>query len=109
MESSSKSSPTHASWTQAHGAWATKSWPASYQSFRNFQEETLQVCKDLWARFDVPKMITGIIVMAAGVIMLLVYASRDEDEDFAATDIELDFAEKKLELQGIVGAASPEY
>ncbi|CRK30273.1 hypothetical protein BN1708_000808 [Verticillium longisporum] len=60
-----------------------------------------------WA--NLAAMITGIIVMAAGVIMLLVYASRDEDEDFAATDIELDFAEKKLELQGIVGAASPEY
>ncbi|KAI2612604.1 uncharacterized protein GGS25DRAFT_476109 [Hypoxylon fragiforme] len=82
-------------------------WEALYPAYTAYQEETLRICKDLWARFDVPKMVLGIIVMASGVIILLFYVSRDEDEDFAVLDdAELDFAEKSLELQS--SAAEPD-
>ncbi|OTA91835.1 hypothetical protein M434DRAFT_396915 [Hypoxylon sp. CO27-5] len=78
-----------------------KPWKALYEAYTAYQEETLRICKDLWARFDIPKMVLGISVMALGVITLLLYVSRDEDEDFAVLDdAELDFAEKSLELQG---------
>ncbi|KAK8048438.1 GPI ethanolamine phosphate transferase 3 [Apiospora phragmitis] len=71
-----------------------------YRAYTAYQEETLRICKDLWARFDVPKMASGIVVMALGVLVLLVYVSRDEDDDFAVLDdAELDLAEKSLELQ----------
>ncbi len=74
---------------------------ALYEVYSNYQEETLKICKALWARFDIPKMLLGITVMALGVVVLLLYVSRDEDEDFAILDdVELDFAEKSLELQG---------
>ncbi|KAI1154670.1 GPI ethanolamine phosphate transferase 3-like protein [Nemania diffusa] len=77
-------------------------WDAVYAAYTAYQAETLRICKDLWARFNVPNMILGIVVMALGVVVLLLYASRDEDEDFAVLDnVELDFAEKTLELQGI--------
>ncbi|KAI0835581.1 GPI ethanolamine phosphate transferase [Hypoxylon sp. FL0890] len=78
-----------------------KPWQALYDAYTSYQEETLRICKDLWARFDIPKMVLGISVMALSVITLLLYVSRDEDEDFAVLDdVELDFAEKNLELQG---------
>ncbi|KAF4984156.1 hypothetical protein FZEAL_601 [Fusarium zealandicum] len=70
-----------------------------YAAFSKFQEGTLAVCKDLWARFDVPRMIMGIIVFGIGVLLLIMYSSRDEDDEYAVlNDAELDYAEKKLEL-----------
>ncbi|KAI1375881.1 hypothetical protein F4677DRAFT_421119 [Hypoxylon crocopeplum] len=78
----------------------SRPWEALHKAYTAYQEETLSLCKDLWARFDIPKMILGIVVMAFGVAVLLLYVSRDEDEDFAVLDdAELDFAEKSLELQ----------
>ncbi|KAI0190214.1 GPI ethanolamine phosphate transferase [Xylaria flabelliformis] len=83
-----------------------RKWAALNAAYTAYQEETLRICKDLWARFNVPNMILGIIVMALGVVVLLLYVSRDEDEDFALLDdVELDFAERTLEFQGIAGEA----
>ena len=83
---------------------AGKSDVEAYDAFTRFQEETLHICKGLWARFDVLKMIAGVSVMAVGVLILLMYASRDQDEEFVVTnDAELDFAEKRLELMGFKG------
>ncbi|KAI3338870.1 GPI ethanolamine phosphate transferase 3-like protein [Ustulina deusta] len=80
----------------------SKNWPALYAAYNTYQGETLRICKDLWARFNVPNMILGIAVMALSVVVLLLYVSRDEDEDFAVLDdVELDLAEKTLELQGV--------
>ncbi|KAI0417339.1 GPI ethanolamine phosphate transferase 3-like protein [Xylaria grammica] len=77
-------------------------WVALYAAYTAYQEETLKICKDLWARFNVPNMLLGIAVMALGVLVLLLYVSRDEDEDFAVLDdVELDLAEKTLELQDV--------
>ncbi|KAI1213505.1 uncharacterized protein F4807DRAFT_268682 [Annulohypoxylon truncatum] len=79
----------------------SKPWKEVYDAYTAYQEVTLTLCKDLWARFDIPKMVLGLVVMAIGVVTLLLYVSRDEDEDFAVLDdVELDFAEKNLELQG---------
>lgn len=71
----------------------------TYDAFTAFLDETLSVCKYLWARFDVPRMIMGVVLAAAGVIALVMYSSRDEDEDYVVNnDIELDYAEQRLEL-----------
>lgn len=77
------------------------SWKPVYEAFSTYQAETLKVCKDLWARFDPVNMIMGIVIMAVGVVVLLVYVSRDEDAEAAAVDDpELDLAERNLQLQG---------
>ncbi|KAI0480288.1 GPI ethanolamine phosphate transferase 3-like protein [Xylariaceae sp. FL0804] len=88
-----------------------KAWETIYAAHSAYQGETLRICKDLWARFDGPKMVLGITVMAFGVLVLLIYVSKDADEDFAVLDdAELEFAEKSLELQGQGTAAeSPSY
>ncbi|KAI1350464.1 GPI ethanolamine phosphate transferase 3-like protein [Xylaria sp. FL0043] len=84
----------------------SKNWVDLYAAYTAYQRETLRICKDLWARFNVPNMILGITVMALGVVVLLLYVSRDEDDDFAVLDdIELDLAEKTLELHGVASDA----
>ncbi|KXX73794.1 GPI ethanolamine phosphate transferase 3 [Madurella mycetomatis] len=75
-------------------------WAAAFSAFAAYQEETLHRCKGLWARFNVKNMILGIAIMAAGVVVLLVYVSTGEDDD-AIDDPELDLTEKSLELQGV--------
>jgi GPI ethanolamine phosphate transferase 3 subunit O len=97
----SSSAQTTATLKKAQDAFSAKTWTQAYETFAAYQQENLRICKDLWARFDVAKMITGITIMVAGLLALLAYSSRDEDEDFATTeDVELDFAERKLEILG---------
>ncbi|CAM1503017.1 Fc.00g077930.m01.CDS01 [Cosmosporella sp. VM-42] len=75
-----------------------------YNAFTNFQAETLQVCKGLWARFDIPRMIAGIVVAAIGVVILMMYSAREADDEYVVNnDAELDYAEKKLELMALKG------
>ncbi|PHH78549.1 hypothetical protein CDD82_2977 [Ophiocordyceps australis] len=70
-----------------------------YAAFASFQEETLRVCKGLWARFDVPRMAVGVAMTAGGLVLLIMYASRRPGDEFVvANDAELDHAEKRLEL-----------
>ncbi|KYK56957.1 phosphoethanolamine transferase class O [Drechmeria coniospora] len=81
---------------------------AAYAALTRFQEETLQVCKDLWARFDVPRMVSGVGVAAVGVLLLVMYASRGPDDEFIVTnDVELDYAEKLLEMADDKAAVQP--
>ncbi|KAF3935518.1 hypothetical protein ABW19_dt0201201 [Dactylella cylindrospora] len=47
---------------------------ATYETFLNHQKETLEVCKDLWARFDLVSMLLGIIILVGSVISILVFA-----------------------------------
>lgn len=76
----------------------TKSYERVYSAFINYQHENLKVCKSLWARFDVPSMVIGLAISGLGLIALVLYVTRDEDDDFAALeDFELDMAEQKLE------------
>ncbi|WKT48767.1 hypothetical protein QSH57_013697 [Fusarium oxysporum f. sp. vasinfectum] len=71
----------------------------AYVAFTKFQDTTLSVCKDLWARFDVSRMIMGIVVFGVGLVLLLMYSSREEEDEYVImNDAELDYAEKKLEL-----------
>lgn len=78
--------------------------PNAYTAFSKFQEETLNICKDLWARFDVPRMVAGVIVAVFGVVMLLLYSSREEDDEFiVSNDAELDYAERRMELMTLKG------
>lgn len=90
-------------WAEATTASSTKKSTDAdvYNAFTKFQEETLLVCKGLWARFDLPRMAAGIVVNALGVVILLMYSSREAHDDFIVTnDAELDYAEKRMELIG---------
>ncbi|CEJ90176.1 Putative Phosphoethanolamine transferase class O [[Torrubiella] hemipterigena] len=73
----------------------------AYEAFNKFQDDVLDICKGLWARFDVPRMIKGVVVTALGVVVLMLYASRTADDEYVVTNnAELDYAEQKLEMLG---------
>lgn len=94
-------------WAKANNG-ATMPPKHGYEDFITYQEKTLQVCKDLWTRFDVPRMVAGVFVSGVGVLILVMYASRSEDDEFVVmNDVELDYAEKKLEAMQLNGEPEP--
>lgn len=50
---------------------------STYLLYRQFQRDTLTVYRALWAHFDVPNMIEGIVILSLGMILLLVFARSD--------------------------------
>lgn len=85
--------------------------------FAIYQQKTLEICKSLWARFDVPSMIQGLLILAAGVVVLILYA-HNVAEEVIIMDPELermlqeaeaalaadDLAKGKKEVEGIAEA-----
>jgi phosphatidylinositol glycan class O len=100
----------HALWAKADQSLAgngkEQMWKDVYGTFSDFQVETLRIFRDLWARFDVPSMILGIAILAAGVLSLVLWANVHADDGFEVEDPELEKAERQLELdqlnQGVV-------
>ena len=72
-----------------------------YQAFSNFQVETLRIFRDLWARFDVPCMILGVAILAAGVASLILYVNENAQDGREVDDPELEMAQRELELNSI--------
>ncbi|RAO64987.1 uncharacterized protein BHQ10_000999 [Talaromyces amestolkiae] len=52
----------------------SEKYRTAYNAYREYQRDTLNVCRALWARFDVPSMIRGIGILAGGIVILIVYA-----------------------------------
>ncbi|KAI9890914.1 MAG: mannose-ethanolamine phosphotransferase gpi13 [Vezdaea aestivalis] len=80
MDSSASSLPTEA-WKKLQNVWVKVTrkstqaeWKQSYFSSSKFQKINLEVCKALWARFDVPSMIQGIVVLLWTTVVLASYA-----------------------------------
>ncbi|PGH09930.1 hypothetical protein AJ79_05546 [Helicocarpus griseus UAMH5409] len=70
-------------WAHAEHKWASASQHGRsdrsvlrdvYDSYREYQRDTLRVCRGLWANFDVPSMIQGILILVAGIVLLVFYA-----------------------------------
>ncbi|KAJ5302237.1 hypothetical protein PENANT_c008G06369 [Penicillium antarcticum] len=63
-------------WKSASKSFSSKSSAAraSNELYRKYQRHTLDVCRGLWARFDVPSMIQGVVILFAGIILLVIYA-----------------------------------
>ncbi|KAF3041604.1 mannose-ethanolamine phosphotransferase gpi13 [Didymella heteroderae] len=47
---------------------------AAYKAFADYQQENLRICRSLWARFDVPRMINGVLILALSVLLIALYA-----------------------------------
>jgi len=94
-------------WDKAEGLISSgkrQDWHGLFAAYSAYQQATLKYCKSLWGQFDLKNMGLGLTIMAAGVIVLLIYISRpgDEDESDVITDSpELDAAEKALQMQGV--------
>ena len=104
-ESTIDGSP-HDLWGRAEQALASgngqeQMWKDAYVNFSAFQKETLRICRDLWARFDVPSMILGIGILAAGVAALVFYANDNAEGETAVDDPDLETKERDLEMRAI--------
>ncbi|KAG2418800.1 hypothetical protein HFD88_001901 [Aspergillus terreus] len=45
-----------------------------YASYRQYQRHTLEICRGLWAKFDVPSMLQGVGILFAAIVLLVFYA-----------------------------------
>ncbi|PSN68450.1 hypothetical protein BS50DRAFT_552002 [Corynespora cassiicola Philippines] len=70
-------------WKTANQEWETvrgsrkatqEQLKATYTAFSAYQAETLRVCRELWASFDVPRMLNGVAILAVSLVILGVYA-----------------------------------
>ncbi|KAF2734009.1 hypothetical protein EJ04DRAFT_494192 [Polyplosphaeria fusca] len=70
-------------WDAANDAWdsikkskksATSDWKTTFSAFSAYQSETLSICRALWARFDIPRMINGVLILVSALIVLGIYA-----------------------------------
>jgi len=81
----------------------------AYQLLSAYQKETLDVCRGLWARFDVLSMGEGIGILAAGLLILIIFSRNVANDDGAVVHPELEKAEQQLEMEGIAkGEDEPE-
>ncbi|EPS28624.1 hypothetical protein PDE_03570 [Penicillium oxalicum 114-2] len=63
-------------WKSASKGFGSKSSTirSSYKLYRDYQRHTLEICRGLWARFDVPSMVSGVVLLAFGLGLLGLYA-----------------------------------
>ncbi|KAL4967345.1 mannose-ethanolamine phosphotransferase GPI13 [Aspergillus stella-maris] len=61
-------------WQSKNGKLSSKRSVAVNEAYRQYQRHTLQICKGLWASFDVSSMIQGIGILFAGIVLLVFYA-----------------------------------
>lgn len=64
-------------WPTANEAWASakgKQMKGAYQAFAAYQQENLRICRSLWARFDVARMVNGVLILALSVLLVALYA-----------------------------------
>ncbi|KAL9130103.1 MAG: hypothetical protein Q9217_001619 [Psora testacea] len=61
-------------WQTAQRVGRFDQYEATSNFFSQYQEETLKICRGLWARFDVPSMIKGITLLACSLAILAFFA-----------------------------------
>ena len=109
-ESTVDGSP-HVLWVTAENALAGtgkhRMWKEGYAAFSAFQEETLRICRSLWARFDIPSMVLGVGILVGGLIASMLYANSNADNGEAFDEPELDKAELQLELDNLTKGVLP--
>lgn len=104
--STSEGTP-HALWAKADlslssGNGKVQMWKDVYYHFSNFQIETLRIFRDLWARFDVPQMLTGIAILFGGVLSLILFAVQNMDEPIVVENAEAEERLERIERQAEV-------
>lgn len=69
-------------WKAANDAWSSlgkakansPEMRQTYHAFAAYQRDTLSICRALWARFDIPRMLSGVVILAFSLIVVALYA-----------------------------------
>jgi len=68
--------PAEAQWTLIQ-SWnekrASSEWETMFHIYKDIQEQNLQICRRLWARFDPESMIAGIAILLGSLVALPIY------------------------------------
>ncbi|OJJ81894.1 mannose-ethanolamine phosphotransferase GPI13 [Aspergillus glaucus CBS 516.65] len=78
---------------------------SAYDSYRQYQRGTLEICRGLWANFDVPSMIQGVLILFSGLALLVFYARGLKVNRTELTGSLLTLAGAGSGLGGAVGGA----
>lgn len=78
---------------------------SAYDSYRQYQRGTLEICRGLWANFDVPSMIQGVLILFSGLALLVFYARGLKLNRTELTSSLLTLAGAGAGLGGAVGGA----
>jgi phosphatidylinositol glycan class O len=98
-------------WTAAEEEWASKGFlrstaaRASNELYRKYQRHTLDICRAVWARFDVPSMVQGVVILFAGIVYLVVYARGLKTDRTQLTASLLQYAGVGAGVGAVAGAA----
>jgi phosphatidylinositol glycan class O len=82
-------------WREAQNEWISNSnggrnlghLKRAYAAFSVYQSETLSICRALWARFDIPRMINGVTILVASLAILGIYARGIEGDRSEITPV----------------------
>jgi phosphatidylinositol glycan class O len=99
-------------WNAANDAWSALSGSEkprraqlleAYSSFAAYQSETLNVCRSLWASFDIPRMINGVAILICSLVILCMYARGMDGDRSELTPVLLTRGAIGTLLGGIIG------
>ncbi|KAL5118769.1 mannose-ethanolamine phosphotransferase gpi13 [Pleosporales sp. CAS-2024a] len=93
-------------WAAANQAWATlgkrsnseEHFQKVYNAFASYQRETVAICRALWARFDIPRMISGVTILGSTLAVLAMYARGLSGDRAEVTPV--------FFMRGAIGAAA---
>ena len=86
-------------WQEASSNGKDQSFESAFRSAVDYQREVLRICKSLWARFDVPSMVAGIIILGVAIVILGVFA-RSVNAEIEAVPLYL----RRIGILGLLGA-----
>jgi phosphatidylinositol glycan class O len=102
-------------WDAANDAWIESSrtknagrdqLKKAYSSFSAYQKETLSICRALWARFDIPRMLNGVTILTFSLVVLAIYARGIEGDRSELTPVLLSRGGVGTVLGGLIGFAA---
>ncbi|USP80746.1 uncharacterized protein yc1106_08020 [Curvularia clavata] len=75
----------------------------AYEAFSAYQRDTLGLCRALWTSFDIPRMVSGVTILASSLIVLALYARILHGDKTEVTPVFFTRGAIGLVLGGIVG------
>jgi phosphatidylinositol glycan class O len=98
-------------WAGANSVWTSlgkskansEQMRQAYETFGAYQSDTLRICRDLWARFDVPRMLSGVTILASSLVIVALYARILHGDRADVTPVFFTRGAIGLVLGGIVG------